>query len=75
MGRVVRVSASALVKLVLVAVMWKTDAPKKQWSWAEICSMFPRCLCYCRRGISLKEETPFGDTMEERSAVLYKWTR
>lgn len=75
MGRVVRVSASTLVKLVLVAMMWKTDAPKKQWSWAEIRSIFPRCLCHCRSGTGLKEETPFGDATGERSAVLYKWTR
>lgn len=70
--KVVRVSACASVKFVLAAVTWKMDAPKKWWNWAEICSMFPRCLCHCRRGTDLKEETPFGDAVGERSAVLYK---
>lgn len=65
MGRVVRVSACALVESVLVAEMWKMDALKARWSWAEICSTFPRCLCHGRRGVGLKEETPFGDTWEE----------
>lgn len=49
-GRVVRVSACALVEPVLVAVMWKMDALKARWSWAEICSTFPRCLCTVEAG-------------------------
>lgn len=43
-------SACASVEFVPVAAKWRVHTPKKLWSWAEICSMFPRCLCHCRKG-------------------------
>lgn len=41
-------SGHAVVEFVPVAAKWKVHTPKKLWSWAEICNVFPRFLCHYR---------------------------